>query len=957
MALQFLYSSWQEDGAENTLFAYSEGLSEADRAYLLEAALPPNDTKAEREDEENKEQANTLFLRLPSGRFAIARFGIYTPKNTMQSQNRFLHAFVTDGKEPMSPMLYAINNCFRNTLTAQEQQLFRNTPFLPNAPFPRPQFKLSQPEIRKFFSAGRLRTLTCLLQAVIDSYGNERVIFLNDRFSSLKYWFYGIHCCLPRTVKYRLTYATYAFSKPEDCKLICLAPGSGIDGSEEIENGNFVFDNTGGVACEDVESAKYARSIAALFLENAGEAHTVARGIGRLMDAYQLLIPTAAGIYKLLRQDFDWFESPYDIQFFLGKIGAISKMHLESLSELLWEKIRSPGFRFPAGEKLLPLIAFLFKNLSSKTKREVVLYIGSHRSDFGIRETESSFTYYELISDKIGFVFEYISESVLEEEKDIDALIGRTSVLDRCVLLYLIADNWEEKAGRFGRERVLGLCYRFASEIIADRAIFAVREVCRRLAPLSEDFLHHTIVQAMLDTLNETEKNGASYDPSFTFVIVKELIGKPAVAADLIKMYARNGQYTDEVLDLYLHLCRNYPHETAVIDGLLTKKPVYAAFLTDMAIRKFLFLGEITRDKLTFFFEAYYLAGKDRERVFEIKLKSFLNGLLPVRRIETAEYFLVLYIEKSQGKSPEEALSSMSDSLADLLFSAINDHTVRDLFDYYVNAPEEYRKTGKLLSAVRPLSPAYEAAGWAVDLQKAAACESERDFDRALARFRSGEEPYKSFLGCERVTGEFIDAYGRCLFSFLARGCAARSDFFPIVEKALLPLTDKPFFEKELAAFLRRGAERTDTPYPFVAALLLSVAIRNEPTLEKICVDILFEIRFSERKEAFRRLLAACPTGNFCEKKEIAVPEAKIERDLSDAQKNAIGEDRTGQSMPGKEKRRRGKKSKEIEKSIDTVEYSQILRSVLTALYYKNLTLWQKIRAPRRKKLFPTPQN
>lgn len=898
MALQLLYAVWREDAAENSLLALSEGLEDADRDYLLSTAFPSGFFwENYEEDEENEERANTLFLHLPSGRLGIARLGLFQVLPEALERGAILHAYIAEAGESVSPMLYAINNCFRISLTPEERKALRDCPVLPKAPFPRPQFKLSQPEIRKFFSAGRVRTLACLLQAVIDSYGNERIILLNDRYSSLKYWFYGIHCCLPRIIKEKLTYSTYAYSPLEECKLICGAAGA-IDGGREIEAGNFVFDNMGGAACEDVESAKYARSIAALFWEDASAAHLNARSVGRLMEVYHLTPLTAAGILKLLQQDFNWFDSPYDLQFFLGKVGILSKMHLESLSELLWERICTPGFPFPLGEKLLPLIAYLFKNLCDQTKEEVVCYIGSHRLDFGIADTDSYLTYYELISDKIGFILEYLIVRLVKGDK-IERFDGMAGIPDQCALLYRIIDNLDRFIDRFGCEAVYGLGYCLVSRVIEERNLVPVLEICKKSASLSKEFLHRVIVQAMLDALSAADTDGHPFKPSFVFAVVTELVGQEDVVIDLVKMYARNGQYNEEILELYYKLCQDYPAKTEAMDKLLQKKPAYAAFMNDMAIRKFLFSNDLTREKLTVFFDVYYLAGKDQENAFETKLSACLKELYPVRRIELAEYFL-LYFRKRSHRYAET-------TLAKELHRVINEGSVSDIFDYYANDPEAYRAVGPILSAVAPLSAAFEAAGVAIELWEALSGGLDAAYSRVLYRFR-GSAPYGRLLSDEKLAEEWLSNYSRYLFRFWLQIGERERNFLPFIRRALLPLAEKPVFEKQFYSFLNRSKE--GSMEAFCPLILASIDIflfpgeegKSIPNAAEVCSLFLCDLPFEQKKIFFQKLW----------ERGLPLYSERVQQDS--------------------------------------------LRGYLSSLYYSKLSGWQRFRSPRFKKLLRFPK-
>ena len=87
--------------------------------------------------------------------------------------------------------------------------------------------------------------------------------------------------------------------------------------------------------CGDIESAHFAKLIVHDFWEDTNKLPTLLEGIEGLMETYKIPVATAAGLYKLLKFDFNWFKSAHDIHYFLGKISTINKEALEMISRKL----------------------------------------------------------------------------------------------------------------------------------------------------------------------------------------------------------------------------------------------------------------------------------------------------------------------------------------------------------------------------------------------------------------------------------------------------------------------------------------------------------------------------------------------------------------------------------------------------------------------------------------------
>ncbi|MBQ7364101.1 MAG: hypothetical protein IJW46_00705, partial [Clostridia bacterium] len=647
MALQLLFSNWWENETEHTLRIMSQGISDADVEYILHTVSVTDNYESLPEDEENADLANTLYLRLPSSAHAIVRTGTYTVENSMQTANIIVHAFIAEEGEEITPLLYAINNCFRTALTQEEQTQLRQTDYLPASPLPRPQFKLSQAEIRKFFSQGRLRTLASLLQAVIDSHDNQRIILLNDSYPSLKYWFYGIHTCLPKNITSSLTYCTYAFNKPDDCILICTAPNHTIDLNEDIEEGNFVIDNIGENGCHDIEAAQFASYVVHQFWDDAASIKELTDSLEDIMNTYSLNIATAAGLLKLIEFDFNWFASAYDIHYYLGKVSTIDKSVLEVVSQKLWEAFFSPDFKFDIGVDTLPLLAYIFRNTDDEVKWQIIHHIDTHKEKLGYRTFETFELLYLDLIDRLSFVTEFIPFTLIESQTLADyCKVRDPHPSELTAFLYIIVDNYKKYSALLEPEILNDQTLYLFERLLGSQKTDLATEVVKRATHLPYDFLRYVVIQGILNSSNDKDTPDDTelhLSDTFVYSIARLLIEKDnSLALELVKNHARKGKYHDSTLALYIDLLADFPEETADFDDTLKAKAVYADFVTDSIFYKFASLQNASTEELTDFFRNYYLTGEDWNHYFETKLLQHLQESLPVCSIETADYFLKL---------------------------------------------------------------------------------------------------------------------------------------------------------------------------------------------------------------------------------------------------------------------------------------------------------------------------
>ncbi len=850
MALQFLYSSWIENDIETIIKLASDGVDQQDIEYILQVVGITDHYDSLPHDEENKDLTNTLYLKLPSSPYAIIRTGCYSVNNTSQERNFIIHAYIQESGEEIAPMLYAINNCFRISLSAEEQKQLMTYTNLPITPLPRPQFKLSQAEIRKFFSHGRLRTLACLLQAVIDSYGNHRTIILNDNYHSLKYWFFGIHSCLPKNLTNCLTYTTYAFHKPDDCVLICSAPEHSIDFDALAAEGNFVIDNLDDIGCGDIESANYSNLIVHEFWKDINQLPELLEGIEGLMDTYGLNVATAAGLYKLIEFDFNWFNSAHEIHYFLGKIGTIDKDSLEMISHKLWEAFISPDFKFKLNVDNLPILAYMFRNTNDTIRWEIIEYIDTHRETLGLQQNNSFDTMYDEISDKLSFIKEFIPITLMQEERLCEYCENRNSTpAESATFLYIIIENYDAYKEIFPEEKLHDYAIYLFERILKQNALAIAQAICTKAQTLPYDFLRYVLIQGILNDANDLDSeqtNKLRLDDEFVYSIARLLITRDAsLALELVKNHAREGKYRENTLKLYNALCHDFPQETAEFDDALHERAVYADFVTDSVFYKFSSLQNTTLEELLSFFEKYYITEKDRHSFFIPKLSQHLQSQINVLSIETCDYFLKILASSPQNQPCNKLFIYLVKYLSKL--PAI------DLFDYYHQNIESFQQIQQQIALNKINIPCNFKATCVLIYLTQILYEDDALYDdllRKLIEYRIHE-----FILSDTVTIE----YGHLLLDKLLKLSQKLSanQLSVLTNKILYSLcqTEKGniWFED---AWKNKLIHSPRSLYPLTAHLLITAEKKGQPVWNTQTEQILDTIPSKQRKSIYRSFLS-----------------------------------------------------------------------------------------------------
>ena len=907
MAKQFIYSRWWEQQTERTLYASSEDVAQTDLDFLIHHVETVVDFEFLGSNEDNPELASTMYLQLPSGFSAILRTGKYRSNSPVQYDNYILHAIITQDGELSAPLLYAVNNCFRESLTCEEQRDIENDAILPDIAIPRPQYKLSQAEIEKYFSQGRLKTLACLIQATIDSYENQKMIILNDRLPNIKYWFYGLHCCLPYSIRKKLTYSTYSYTESERIKLICGAPNNAIDNDLAIRTGQFLIDNTGGKACEDIEPSKYAKFIVEEFSVDSVGMQYIPKNIDNFMTAYNLNLPTAAGIWKLMEGDFNWFESPYEIQVFFGKVNHCIPSEMEGLSESLWTFLENGQYKLPLDSGLLPLVSLVFRNGSTDLKERIILFVNHNRGIFDVTYTQSFKAYYNNLSDKFLFLYEYILDTVILEHKlDEYCIKYEYDMREITTLLCIIADRFKELCSRIDRraieEATVELFKKLLSDLPSSQTEEMIVEFCHKATCLDAAFIQSVIITPMWNHVQTETTDECLLEEKLIFSLIEVFIDRPLLSANLLRIYARKGKYAESTLKRYLNLSRDYPDATMIIDRNLEENETFSSFLRDTAAYRFASLEVKKEEELFDYFYSYYIPERDRNHVFMGKLDEFVITMNPVNQIDFSHEFLLRAIDVCNGTQLKE--------LSTYLIPYINNQSVFDIFDYYANHDVAFLQVADIFnSCLTQMSNDLKTVLLIVALKSA-----EKKLDHTVSR-----ETLSRFVALFPSIDPTDGGENRAFLSKLYETVFANQQIVALENRPCeelffeiysLLMSREDFSENYLSylhsqrqseSMVTENVEDCDLIAHTVAFLSVTLPVllrytftEEETAIENTTLQVVASVPYSIKREVYRQLLAKC------------------ERDESKIS----------------------------------------IRELLTELYYRDLTIIQKLSAPSPKKLF-----
>lgn len=850
-AFQFLNVEWNTKQGSDSVSAFSQELSQQDAEYILNITRNVSGSLRSREDEDNPLSSNVMYLMLPSGGKAILRSGYCDSEDPDKSDCRIIHAFIRpDGAEyDITPMLYVNNNCFITALDENETEKLRKEKTLPATTFPKAQYKLNQSEVEKFFSPHKKKTLELLIQSIIDAHENKRKIIFNDaKYSNLKYWFWGIHCCLPSQILESLTYSTYASEKNPDIKLICGACENSIDNVSEINDGNFVIDLCGKESCSDIEAVKYSTTIVPMFVSDMEKTGEVISGIESLISRYRLSLSSAANIYNLLNYQFDKFDAVYDIRYSLDKLNALEPESIPPIIRNLWTCIKENKFKFPINENLIPLLSFIFKNSDNTVKDEITDLVYRKTSFFGISRERSLSEYAEQIKHNVPFIWEYLPYTLIGENKFDEYVSAMDDTMRSGALFCMIVDNIDSLSETFGRDTVYSKCRRIITGFYEKESLELLTAIIDRCKPLPDDFFVATIVGGFKTLKRETPDIIDHLGDVFVFSVIEGLIDRPSVAALFVAEYAREGYYNDLILTYYYGLMQKYPEQTEAITSILKKDPRYTQFISDMALYVFMNKESTTKEDVENYCIDYYLKGFDRENIFEQKLKGYLDSLIPVIQIREAEYFLTLI---------QNGTESYKSSVLSLLYSYIAEQNLSDIYDYYNLNHDNYRNTRTLLSKICKSLPAqFESAKVCFDFIQLCAGNDREQYRRAALYLRS----FSLFRDADSVPSlkdDFIRVIFRSYIRLVVRIYDCEEDRFGMLRRLLSPTEEESSFAKLLKAYFETGGAEVDKALSTIILYIL-VYPEDGSAIKDVCESYMSAFSSKEKRLLYIKLIGNC---------------------------------------------------------------------------------------------------
>lgn len=856
-ALQFLNVEWNTKHGNKSISALSEGVARQDAEYISGIAKSVFPKLTSEKDEENPLSANIMYILLPSGGTAVLRSGYFESEDPEKSECRIIHAFIrpSDAEYQISPMLYVSNNCFIESLDAETEKKIEKENILPQISFPKAQYKLNQSEVEKFFSPHRQRTLEILIQSVIDAHGNSRKIIFNDtKYSNLKYWFWGIHRCLPRQILESLTYSTNAFEKNPDIKLTCGSKNNNIDNVTEINDGNFVIDLCGSESCSDIEAVKYSTSTVKMFVEDMDKAEKMIRGIEALIERHELSLSSATNIYNLLNGNFDSFDAVYDIRYSLDKLSTLEPERIPCIISNLWECVKERRFKFPINENLIPLLSFIFKNSDKPIKREIADLIYKKTAFFGISRERSLAEYAEQIRHNVPFIWDYLPYSLLSENILEQYVSSVDDIMRSGALLFMIIDNMEALCDSFGREMVYSSCRYIISDFYQKESLEMLISVIERCSTLPDEFLIFTVIGAFKMLKRDTPDIIDRLGDVFVFSVIESLIDRPSVAAPFVAEYAREGYYSDLILTYYYGLMQKYPQQTDKITEILKKDPRYTQFVSDLALYVFTNNDSTTKDDVIRYCKDYYIKGFDRSNIFEKKLSSYLNSLIPVIQIRESEYFLRFIQDNSVNDEGPASVQS-------LLFDYIARQNLSDIYDYYNVNRSEYTDTKIRLRRVKEkLTAQFEAARLCFDIADLCSdhvcVQNDENYSKAVLLLRS----YAIFCdldGKDGLKDDFIRILFRSFMNLALKLYNNEEDCFILLRRLFSQAENEPVFIKLLKNYIEAGAKENER--------VLSVIVMYSLTFPENSSDILsafenyiYTFSQKDKRKIYNNLVSVC---------------------------------------------------------------------------------------------------
>jgi len=637
---QYIYTACGKDrtGAFS-VFSKSKDITDGESAEIREVMMYK--TPSGLPYEPTEQEIENLFPRkygyffLSSGRVCLAQV-CYVGRVYSDMDGRFgnyiIHAFVFKKKNDFTPYSFFEHALFKRILTKKEWHDDPIPDELPEIELPENGGMLSMGEINSFLIEERKNKLKILIEAVINS-SNENQVFLNEEYSSLKYWLKILSICLPKAMQNTISLCTHFTNTlipgnaSSRIQIRVNQPESGLfNYTQEAQKGRYAFDFVRNIIPASVRPGKYAASVVTLLSSGIFEAVKFVDNINKVMSAYSVNINEASDLINLNKADYPKFANADEI-YNTVLIAERVSYETQIIADNLWT--RKPQVNFNTKQKL-DISAFIYKNTSKpKIKIEIIKTMLDNPEQYGL-STDSANSFRDDFNSKANFIFanyhDYLKAEKLPDyiTKNKDSFIKLFLAFDFLTNLPEVKSSFQARSNTeetSAIRKIMNLTFERKSVSDLDLLMTSANS---RVNGLGIALLSSEVQSAI--------KSGIIFtNILFAFDILKRLRPKTESAFAFLVHLIKTISDKDEFISLYVNAQNDAPDFYTKFENDNKSEASIADFCKKKDV--FCFANQpLTQNTIKKYFDKYYITGADTG-LFVKRLGEYLSTVKPEKRI------------------------------------------------------------------------------------------------------------------------------------------------------------------------------------------------------------------------------------------------------------------------------------------------------------------------------------
>jgi len=872
---QYIYTACgKERTGAFSIFSKSRDITAEESAEIREvmmyktpSGLPYEPTEQEIENLFPKKYG---YFFLSSGRVCLAQ-ACYVGRVYSELDGRFgnyiIHAFVFKKACDFSPYSFIEHALFKRMLTRKEWHDDPIPDELPQIEIPESGGTLSVNEVTFFLNEDRKEKLKLLIEAIINSSGENPVLFY-DEPKNQKYWLKLLSLCLPKIMQNSIGFCTHFTNT--------LIPGNissriqirinqpespQFNYTQEAQRGRYVLDFSQSIVSESLKPGKYAERIVKLLSSGIFEAVKLVDNINRIMSNYSVSIGEALDLMLINSADYSDFRNADEIYNAILTSDRIG-YETQSIANNFW--INKPRFNFNVQQNLW-IYDFIYKNSSvTDTRIKIIKTIIDNAEQFGVR-TYNAAVFNDELNSKAKFIFtnylDYLKEGGLINYVKLNqnSFAKLFIAFDFLTNLPMVKNSFQTRNNKTLEEKTAVINIMVSA---FNRKSISDLDLLIDSANSNIDNFGTELLSVLVQSVINSNINITSVQ--FAFDILQRLHPKTDFACSyllyLIKTMSGQNGFTEAYInaqdnnpDFYTLFENKYKHESLMLD-FCRIKDVYR------------FANQpLTLKVLKEYFDKYYAVGDD-QGIFIKRLNEYVYSIQPEKRIN--ECISILDTMKLPPDADRELLSPVHYIVLEAIFSLPYDKIhnfygkqegfdrINELYDTVANKEDSVKQEIRELIMVMRCGRILEKYDFRknIDALSFFGKTQTDDVDNLASNF--------GIIDSEKSINTFIDYYFQPVANILFLGAtdSGNFDYDGVLERVFGKIIVKGNLEKLTDNIFSRAKKSKANPIAFLLHIFRKHFMDSPNPFEKKLGDIaenyFKKVSSGERKRIFSELLS-----------------------------------------------------------------------------------------------------